>query len=854
MTKGTVATAVATSVFVAAGWYSSPTGSLGQDGGGLARDTVVRPASHAAARVSLAAGPVAASSTMAAPSAVAAPPAMAASSAIAMSGATPSEALDDVVGRYCVRCHNDRRLVGNLSLAGFKTADAPALAETAERMIRKLRAGMMPPPGARRPAGDTLTALAQFMEETIDEAAAARPRPGSRPFQRLNRAEYARVVRNVFGLEVDPAEWLPEDRISDGFDNVADAQSLSPTLMDAYLTAASEVARRAVGNADAAPSAVTYANPPSVSQHEWERAEGAPYGTRGGISVLHSFPADGEYAFSMSFMSGWGERFHDVDVSVDGERAALVRYGGGIDFQGRKEFPVRTEPVFVRAGERRVAAAFVRRMDGPYEDLIRPNDWSLTGTETSYGTTSPPHLTSLTVEGPHNVTGVSDFEARRRVFSCRPTSKAEALPCARAIVSRLAEAAYGRELGEDEAGEDEADRDEADALLEFYELGAEEGGFETGIRTAVEAILASPHFLFRMEREPEGVRPGEAYLLSGEDLAARLSFFLWGTNPDRQLLNAAKAGELADPEGLALHARRLLADPRSEALATRFAALWLRLQDLDRVSPDALRFPNYSRQLARSMRRETELFFHDLVQADGSLLELYGAQHTFVDERLARHYGIPGVHGDDFRRVEYPDDRRRGVLGHGSILVQTSLGNRTSPVLRGKWVMEVLLGTPPPPPPPGIPDLEETDEARDGRKLTTRERLEVHRRNPACSSCHNLIDPIGLALDNFDVTGKWRIRESGAPLDTRGTYYDGTEIEGPSDLARVLLKRPVPLARHFAENLMAYALGRRIGHEDQPAVRAVVAHAAENDYRMSFFILGVVRSDAFRMKQASQPT
>ena len=750
-------------------------------------------------------------------------------------------ALDDVLARYCVRCHNDRRLVGNLSLEGFETARAPAAAETAERMIRKLRAGMMPPPGARRPAGDTLTALAHFLEESIDEAAAARPRPGSRPFQRLNRAEYARVVRDVFGLTVDPAAWLPEDQISAGFDNVADAQGLSPTLMDAYLTASSEVARRAVGHADAAPSSVTYANPPSVSQHEWERVEGAPYGTRGGISVLHSFPADGEYVFSMSFMSGWGERFHDVDVSIDGERVALVRYGGAIDFQGRKSFPVRTDPVFARAGERRVVAALVRRMDGPYEDLIRPNDWSLTGTETSYGTTSPPHLASLTLEGPHNVTGVSDFEARRRVFSCRPASQAEARPCARKIVSRLASTAYGRNLA----------ADEEDALLAFYQLGADEGGFEAGVRTAIEAMLASPHFIFRMEREPEGVDPGQLYLLSGDDLAARLSFFLWGTNPDRALLIAAEAGELAHPERLELHARRMLADPRSEALATRFAALWLRLQDLERVDPDAFRFPNYSRQLAESMRRETELFFHHLVQEDRSLLELYGADYTFVDQRLARHYGIPGVHGDDFRRVEYPDDRRRGVLGHGSVLVQTSLGNRTSPVLRGKWVMEALLGTPPPPPPPGIPDLEETEDARDGRRLTTRERLEAHRTNPACASCHNLIDPIGLALDNFDVTGKWRIRESGAPLDTRGTYYDGTEIESPADLSRVLLKRPLPLARHFAENLMAYALGRRVDYRDQPAVRAIVDNAAENGYRMSSFVLGVAASDAFRMKQAS---
>ena len=810
MTKGVVATAVVASVFVAAGWDGGPGGSLG---GQLPdRALASRPSSGVAVPEPPFAAPTA-----------------------------PSAAHDEVVARYCTRCHNARRLVGNLSLEGFETAQAPGAAETAERMIRKLRAGMMPPPGARRPAGDTLAALAEFLEDAIDEAAAVRPRPGSRPFQRLNRAEYARVVRDVFGLAVDPAAWLPEDRISDGFDNVADAQSLSPTLMDAYLTAASEVARRAVGHAEAAPSAVVYANPPSVSQHEWERPEGAPYGTRGGISVLHSFPADGEYTFSMSFMSGWGERFHDIDVSVDGERVALVRYGGDIDFQGRKSFPVRTDPVFVRAGERRVAAAFVRRMDGPYEDLIRPNDWSLTGTETSYGTTSPPHLASLTLEGPYNVTGVSDFEARRRVFSCRPTSESEALPCAREIVSRLAGAAYGRKPASDET----------EALLAFYELGAEEEGFETGVRTAVEAMLASPHFIFRMEREPDGVGPGDIYLLSGDDLAARLSFFLWGTHPDRRLLAAAETGELTDPEVLESHARRMLSDPRSEALATRFAALWLRLQDLERVSPDAFRFPNYSRQLAESMRRETELFFHNLVEEDRSLLELYGAEYTFVDERLARHYGVPGVHGDEFRRVEYADDRRRGVLGHGSVLVQTSLGNRTSPVLRGKWVMEVLLGTPPPPPPPGIPDLEETEDARDGRRLTTRERLEAHRTNPACSSCHNLIDPIGLALDNFDVTGKWRIRESGTPLDTRGTYYDGTEIESPADLSRVLLKRPVPLARQFAENLMAYALGRRIGYRDQPAVRRIVAEAAENDYRMSSFVVGVARSDAFRMKQAS---
>ena len=751
-----------------------------------------------------------------------------------------SAALDEIVERYCTRCHSERRLRGNLSLEGFDITRAAENAETAERMIRKLRAGMMPPPGARRPADDTLTALAQFLEDVVDEAAAARPHAGTRPFQRLNRAEYARVVHDLLGLTVDPEDWLPPDRISDGFDNIAEAQTLTATLMDAYLAAASEIARRAIGDRDAATASITYSNPASVSQHEWERVEGAPFGTRGGVSVLHAFPADGEYVFSMSFMSGWGERFHDIDISVDGERVALVRYGGDIDFQGRKGFPVQTEPVSVRAGEHRLSAAFIRKMDGPYEDLIRPNDWSLTGTETSYGTTSLPHIMSLTVEGPYNTTGVSEFDARRRVFSCRPTSAVEELPCAGEIVSRLAAEAYGRDP---EGGE-------VDDLLVFYELGAEDGGFEAGVRTALEAILASPHFLFRMEREPAQVAPGEVYPLAGEDLAARLSFFLWGTGPDPELVTAAREGALTDPRELEAQVRRLLADPRSEALATRFASLWLRLQDVEKVSPDAFRFPNYSRQFAQAMRRETELFFHNLVREDRSLLELYGADYTFVNERLARHYGIDGVRGEAFRRVSYPDDRRRGVLGHGSMLVQTSLGNRTSPVLRGLWVMEVLLGTPPPPPPPGIPDLEETASARDGKALTTRERLEAHREDPDCSSCHDLMDPIGLALDNFDVTGKWRIREEGTPLDTRGTYYDGTDIENASDLSRVLLKRPIPLVRQFTESLMAFALGRGIEYRDQPTIRAITRQGERDDYRMSSFVIGVVMSDAFRMKQA----
>jgi hypothetical protein len=747
-----------------------------------------------------------------------------------------------IVKQTCIACHNQYTLQAGIDLTSFD-ANQPHLDPVlAEKMIRKLRAGQMPPKEIPRDQG-MIDDLIETLETRLDAHARANKRAGTRPFQRLNRAEYARLIYELLGLTVDPAEWLPEDQMSANFDNIADVQGMSATLMISYLTAASDIARRAIGQEDAPPQARTYSNPPLVSQHEWERVEGAPYGTRGGISVLHSFIADGEYVFSMGFMSGWGERYHDIDISIDGERVALVRYGGEIDFQGRKGFPVETDPVFIRAGERRLTAAFVRQMDGPYEDLIRPNDWSLTGTETSYGTTSPPHLIRLTVEGPYDSVGVSDFSTRQRIFSCRPTSLDEESPCAEQIVTRLATEAYGRSATTDDVAD----------LMQFYELGANDGGFEIGIRTALEAILVSPHFLFRIEHEPSRVRPGDSYRIADIDLARRLSFFLWGTNPDDELLALAESGRLSRTRTLRQQAERMLTDPRSEALATRFASLWLHLQDLDKVQPDAFWFPNYSQQLMDAMRRETELFFYHLVKEDRSVLDLYGADYSIMNERLARHYDIPGVVGEEFRLVKYPNDQRNGIFGHGSVLVQTSLGNRTSPVLRGKWVMQTILGTPPPPPPPGVPDLEETEGVQGGEVLTTRRRLEMHRSNPICAACHNVMDPIGLALDNFDVTGKWRIRENGVPLDTRSTFYDGTEISTPSDLSQALLERPIPLVREFTENLMAYALGRRVEYYDQPTIRAIVRDAGKNDYRMSSLIMGVIMSDAFRMKDTLPP-
>ena len=761
------------------------------------------------------------------------------------STSTPASSMTGVVQEYCVRCHNNRRLRGDLSLENFSVENAATEADVSERMIRKLRAGMMPPPGARRPEGDSLLTLVETLEEVVDEAVKGRPAPGNRPFQRVNRAEYERVVAQLFDLQVDASRWLPEDQISASFDNVADVQVLSATLMDAYLSAASDVARQAVGQSDAPTSSHTYSNDPSVSQHEWETVEGAPYGTRGGVSALHTFPADGKYIFSLGFMSGWGERLHNIDVSVDGDQVALLRYSAStgrlIDFQGRLGYPMRTDSVFVRAGQRRVAAAFVRQNDGPYEDLIRPNDWSLSGTEASYGTTSLPHVMHLTIEGPHEPTGISETPSRSQIFSCRPTSRREERPCAEGIISRLATQAYRREL---------QNRD-IEALLTFYDQGASEGGFELGIRTAIEAMLVSPYFLFRIESEPRGIEPGEIFPVDDIDLASRLSFFIWGVGPDDRLLSAARENRLSDPDFLERETRRMLADPRSESLSTRFAHLWLRLQDLEQVQPDAFWFPNYSKQLSNDMRRETQLFFNNLVREDRSLLELINADYTFVNERLADHYGFKGVTGENFLRVNYPTGNRRGVLGHGSVLVQTSLANRTSPVLRGKWVMEVLLGVPPPPPPPGIPDLEETNNTDGARVLTTSERMRVHRSNPTCASCHNLIDPIGLALDNFDVTGKWRTRENRMLLDTRGTFYDGTEISTTQQLADALLKRPVPLVRNFTENLMTYALGRRVEVNDQPTVRSIAREAEKDDYRLSSFIVGVVLSDAFRMKQAA---
>ena len=557
--------------------------------------------------------------------------------------------------------------------------------------------------------------------------------------------------------------------------------------------------------------------------------------------VTHDFPADGDYIFSIKTLFGNGTSFTDVDISIDGEGVALL----GLEHGGAKTVPIRTEPIFVRAGQRQVSAAFIRQIEGPYEDRLSPHDWSFVGGEDSqawanYGITALPHLSDLMITGPERSVGLSETASREKIFSCRPTSPSEERPCAERIIRRLAREAYRRPVAEKDLG----------GPMSFYDRGAEAEGFEVGVRTALQAILANPQFIFRLEEQPAGVRAGASYRLSDLDLATRLSLFLWAANPDDELLALGAEGRLSDSALLEQQVERMLEDARSKSLATRFASQWLRLQDAEDNHPQPYLYPDFTGQLGEDLIRETQSFLDYLVQEDRSLLELFNADYTFLNERVARHYGISGVSGEEFRKIDYPDDTRRGVLGHGSVLLLTSMSARTSPVLRGKWVMEVLMGSPPPPPPSDVPALEETEGTLEGRRLTTRERLEIHRANPTCHACHRFMDPIGLALDNYDVTGRLRIRENGVPLDTRGTYYDGTEVSTPKELTDLLMKRPIPLVRNYAANLLAYAIGRRVEYFDQPEIRAIVRAAEANDYRMSSFILGVVRSQPFQMSRS----
>jgi hypothetical protein len=755
-----------------------------------------------------------------------------------------------MVKQYCTGCHSDRGKAGQLTLASFdaaKAADPDHLATT-EKMIRKLRAGMMPPANARRPEPDQIKALYAALETKVDRAAALNPNPGSRPFQRMNRAEYGRAVKDLLGVEVDVAGLLPADTISNGFDNVADSQAFSTTLMESYLRAAAKVTALAIGDKNAPATETNYRVPKTASQ--LARVDGAPFGTRGGLSTLHTFPADGDYTFKVELHSnacgvlfGGPNQGEQVEISVDGERKALINIDPKMA-ETTTGLSLKTPMIHVKAGEHRVTAAFIKRFEGPVNDLIAPIDHTLADTQigVAIGITTLPHVKDFSIVGPYNVTGISDTASRRKIFTCRPTSAADEPVCAGRIIRTLASQAFRGPVSE---------RDFS-ALMKFYSDGRKEGDFEYAISAAIEAILASPQFLFRLESTPQTLRAGQSYRLGDPELASRLSYFIWGSAPDAELTKIAASGRLSAPGVYEKQIARLLADPRSEALATRFARQWLRLGDVDGVLPDAVAYPYFDRTLGDAFVKESELFFDSIVREDRSVLDLLTADYSFVNERIARHYGIPNVTGNAFRRVTLPAERR-GILTHGSVLVLTSVADRTSPVMRGKWVLEVMMGSPPPAPPADVPTFESIKGEDAGRVLTVRERMEVHRANPTCMSCHRVIDPLGLALENFDVTGKYRIKDSGAPVDTTGTLYDGTEMTGAAGLRNALLRHQDLFLLSFTENLLTYALGRRVEAHDMWAVRAIIKDAEKKGLKISAFVQGVAASPLFTMGRVAAP-
>jgi len=732
-----------------------------------------------------------------------------------------------------------------MTLSKFDTAHPDQSAELAESVIRKLRAGLMPPPGLPRPDRAAVTSFVSSLETEIDQAAAAHPNPGRPALHRLNRTEYANSIRDLLAVEVDVASLLPADDMSHGFDNMADVLTVSPTLLEGYLRAAGRISREAIGDRDAPPLTKTYA----ISRvfNQTRHVEGTPFGTRGGISVVHDFPADGEYTFKLGFYySPTGPLFglnqgkgQQIEVAVNGEQAALLDINPAMRLANDG---LKTPPIKIKAGPQRISASFIQKFDGPIEDEYRMVEQSLVDVSagTVPGMTTLPHLHELSVTGPTNVSGIADTPSRRKIFTCRPAPGADEVPCAKKILGGLARQAYRRPI---------ADSD-LEGLLGFYQSGRNHGNFESGIQTAIQAIIASPEFVFRFERVPANVAPGKNFRISDLELASRLSYFLWSTAPDDQLVSLANQGKLKDPAILEKQVHRMLADPRSQALATNFAGEWLHLQNLRDVSPDLFLFPDFDRTLSQSMWHETELLFDSIMREDRNVLDLLTANYTFVNERLAKHYGIPNIMGNRFRRVTLTDPNRFGLLGQGSILMLTSTATRTSPVQRGKWVLEVLFGTPPPPPPPNTPALKEAAEI--SKPMSVRERMEEHRKNPACASCHKLMDPIGFSLENFDAVGSWRVNDSGFPVDAAGKMFDGAKLDGPVSLRQAILNHSDSFFGTFAENLLAYGLGRVIDYNDMPFVRGVEREAARNNNRFSAFILGVVKSPPFLMRRAEE--
>jgi mono/diheme cytochrome c family protein len=723
-----------------------------------------------------------------------------------------------VIDRYCVTCHNPRMKAGGLVLDALPAADAAREPETWEKVIRKVRTGMMPPAGAPRPDRATLDSLAAAVAATLDRAAAAAPNPGAPALHRLNRTEYGNAVRDLLDLPIDAVALLPGDDSSEGFDNQASVLSVSPALMQAYVTAAAKISRLAVGDPTISADITTYVAPRGMSQAG--HRDGLPLGTRGGMVVQHIFPLDAEYEFRVGRAGGGlfglapvgtGD---SVEITLNGERLRLI----GSDARG----PLRLK---IPAGPQTIGVAVVRKANARGVDDLFSEHAASAG------------VNNLVINGPLNPTGPGDTPSRRTIFVCRPGPGVPDESCARTILSKLATRALRRPVSERDGT--------VTTLMDFFESGRKLRGFETGIQYALARLLVDPQFTYRFERSPATVRAGTVYRISDLELASRLSFFLWSSLPDEELIRVAASGRLDDPAVLEQQTRRMLADDRSRALVSNLAGQWLMLRQLDDISPVTKEFDG---NLRFAFRRETELLFETIVREDRSILDLIDADYTFVDERLARHYGIPNVRGSRFRRVTLDEGARRGLLGHGSLLTVTSAGNRTSPVKRGKWILENLLGAPVPQPPPGV----ETNLATTPGAAPTsvRQRLEQHRASPSCASCHAVMDPVGFSLENFDLIGEYRDADEGVAVNATGTLADGTPLDGPASLRKALLDRRGAVASTVTEKLLTYALGRHVEYFDMPAVRIIVRDAARQDYRFSSLITGIVKSVPFRMKRA----
>ncbi len=756
------------------------------------------------------------------------------------------------IARYCVGCHNDRLKTSGLSLEKADAAHAGADPELWEKVVRKIQARAMPPQGARRPDEATYRTLESGLEHQLDVEAAAHPYAGAPILHRLNRSEYANAIRDLLALDVDVTSLLPPDDAAYGFDNISDVLGVSPALEERYLSAASKIAAVAVGDPDTTAGSDTFRIRQDLSQDQ--HIEGLPLGTIGGTAVRYTFPLDGDYVFQVKLyrtnlnITRGLEYAHQVEFAIDGRRVYAPTIGGPEDLEALFEKPTDTSDavdarlrvrVPVTAGPHEVSVAFVE--DPPVQEPNRLQPF-LRSSIDNFDWAGRPHMQTFTITGPFNATGAGDTPSRRKIFSCRPKAGAADTACAEKILSTIAHRAYRGPVSSVDL----------QRIMRIFQETRRSGSFEAGIEAALVRILAAPRFVFRVERDPASVAPGTPYKLNDVELASRLSFFLWSSIPDDELLAVAEQGKLKDPAVFEAQVRRMLADPKSQAIVDNFAGQWLQLRNVRNVQPNSDLFPDFDDNLRRAFKRETELFFESVMREDRPVTELMTGNYTFVNERLAKHYGIPNVYGSRFRRVTLTDERRFGLLGKGSVLAVTSHAERTSPVERGKWILENILGLPVPPPPP-IPGAGVFAEPAAGEApKSMREQMAEHRKNPVCASCHKVMDPIGLSLDNFDVVGSWRTEDAGTPIDASGELVDGSKVDGVVTLRKALMAHPDVFVRTMTEKMLIYALGRGLDARDMPTVRAIMREAAAHDNRFSSLVFGIVRSTPFTMRVAQQ--